>query len=83
MFSWDGNTLMVAYVNGEIDHAHMIDVLEEETDDEEDYTCIMFGNFEIEDIPVALTGCPGDTSFDVRYSTFLLLRNMLYYVISW
>ncbi len=68
---------MVAYANGEMDQAHMINVLEEETDDEEDDVCIMFGNFEIEKILVALTGCPGDTTFDVRYSSFLSLRNML------
>ena len=45
----------------------MVHVIEEETDNGEDITCIMFGTFEAEGIPVALTGCPGDTTFDVRY----------------
>ena len=60
---------MVEYANGEVDMADMINVLEEETDDEQDDTCIMFGTFEMEDVPVALTGCPGETTFDVSYST--------------
>ena len=45
----------------------MINVIEEEIDNEEENTCIMFGVFMKEGIPVALTGCPGDATFDVRY----------------
>ena len=67
-FSWDGTTLNVDYTNGESDSADMIHVIEEETDNEEDDTCIMYGFFKAEGVRVALTGCPGDTSFDVRYS---------------
>merc|ERR1719510_2909590 len=47
----------------------MINVLEEETDDEEDDTCIMFGNLEMEGVPIALTGCPGETTFDVVFDS--------------
>ena len=79
-FSWDEHTLVVEYANGDVDMAEMINVLEEETDDEEDDTCIMFGTFEMEDIPVALTGCPGDTSFDVRFSTFFYQKCVLWVI---
>ena len=48
----------------------MVHVIEEETDNEEDDTCIMYGFFKVEGIRVALTGCPGDTTFDVRYSGY-------------
>ena len=65
-FEWDGYTLHVYYANGESDSAEMINTIEEETDDEEDTTCTMLGTFEEEDVSVALTGCPGDTTFDVR-----------------
>ncbi len=57
--------------------ADMINVLEEETDDEEDDTCILFGTFGMEDVPVAVTGCPGETTFDVRYSTLLIRKCVL------
>ena len=66
-FSWDGTALEVKYANGELDKANMINVVEEETDDKDDDTCIMFGTFEVENIPVSLTGCPGNMTFDVRY----------------
>ena len=65
-FVWAGNTLHVNYTNGKSDSADMINVVEEETDNEEDTTCIMTGTFEAEDVPVSVTGCPGDTTFDVR-----------------
>ena len=57
----------VKYANGELDKANMVNVVEEETDDKDDDTCIMFGTFEVENIPVSLTGCPGNMTFDVRY----------------
>ena len=65
-FSWDGTALEVKYANGELDKASMINVVEAEIDNEEYDTCIMSGTFEVEDIPVSLTGCPGNMTFDVR-----------------
>ena len=81
IFVWAGNTLRVTYTNGKSDSADMVTVFEDneneddededdnednEDDNEEDTTCIMTGTFKVEDVEVSVTGCPGDTTFDVR-----------------